>query len=123
LEQRVPGISQHVVFWSLATPLTNEHYINATRGNLYGIEKTRTQVGPGAFSNQTEFEGLWLCGASTQSHGVAGVTASGLATARSILQCRTSELLKQNGPELAIYPADDVSQWPEHLQAKIEKRE
>ncbi len=121
LEKRVPGISQHVVFYSLGTPLTNVHYVNATRGNLYGIEKSRTQVGPGAFSNQTEFEGLWLCGASTQSHGVAGVTASGLATARSILQCRTSDLLKQNGPTLAIYPSEDVSQWPERLRGRIER--
>jgi hypothetical protein len=31
------------VFWSLATPLTNEHYINATQGNLYGIEKSRKE--------------------------------------------------------------------------------
>ncbi len=119
LERRVPGLSKHIVYWSLGTPLTNEHYINATRGNLYGIEKSRTQVGPGAFSNQTEFEGLWLCGASTQSHGVAGVTVSGLATARSILQVRTSEMLKQNGPTLAVYPSEDVSQWPAHLQERI----
>ncbi len=93
LEQRVPGISQHVVFWSLATPLTNEHYINATRGNLYGIEKSRKQVGPWAFPVQSEIEGLLMCGASTESHGVAGVTGSGLTAARTILKCRTSELL------------------------------
>jgi phytoene dehydrogenase-like protein len=122
LEKRVPGISQHVVFYSLGTPLTNAHYVNATRGNLYGIEKSRTQVGPGAFSNQTEFDGLWMCGASTQSHGVAGVTVSGLATARAILNCRTSDLLKQNGPALAIYPSEDVAAWPERLREKIERR-
>jgi phytoene dehydrogenase-like protein len=121
LEKRVPGLSSHIVFWSLGTPLTNAHYINATRGNLYGIEKSRTQVGPGSFSNQTEFEGLWMCGASTQSHGVAGATVSGLATARGILHCRTSELLTQNGPELPVYPSEDVSQWPAHLRARIER--
>ncbi len=119
LERRVPGISRHIVFWSLGTPLTNAHYINATRGNLYGTEKSRTQVGPGSFPNQTGFEGLWMCGASTQSHGVAGVTASGLATARGILHCRTSDLLQQNGPELPVYPSEDVSQWPPHLQRRI----
>ena len=78
LEKHVPGLSKHIVFYSLGTPLTNEHYLNATRGNLYGIEKSPTQVGPWAFSPRTEFEGLYLCGASTVSHGVAGVTASGL---------------------------------------------
>ena len=119
IEKRVPGISQHIVFWNLGTPLTNAHYINATRGNLYGIEKSRTQVGPGAFPIQTEFDGLWMCGASTVSHGVAGVTVSGIAVARGILNCRTSDLLKQNGPALPIYPSEDVTQWPEHLQQRI----
>ena len=115
LEKRVPGISQHIVFWSLGTPLTNEHYINATRGSLYGISKRVNQVGPGAFPIQTEFEGLLMCGASTLSHGVTGAQASGLAAARKILGCRTADLLTQNGPPIRIYPSEDLSQWPEHL--------
>ncbi len=75
LERRVPGISKHIVYWSLGTPLTNEHFINATRGNLYGIAKSRNQIGPGSFQIQTEFDGLFLCGASTLSHGVAACRA------------------------------------------------
>ena len=121
LEKRVPGISQHVVFYSLATPLTNEHYINATRGNLYGIEKSPRQIGPWAFPVQSEIDGLLMCGSSTESHGVAGVTSSGLTAARTILKCRTSELLMQSGPELRIYPSEDVTRWPAELQAKIER--
>ena len=119
LDRRVPGLSKHVVFWSLGTPLTNEHFINATRGNLYGIAKNPKQVGPGAFPVKSEIDGLYLCGASTLSHGVSGVTYSGLAVARKILGCRTADLLTQNGPPLRIYPSEDVSQWPEELQARI----
>ena len=119
LEKFVPGISKYIVFWSLATPLTNKHYINATRGNQYGISKSRRQVGPGAFPIKTEVDGLYMCGASTLSHGVAGATASGLAAAKSILGCSTSDLLTQNGPPIEIYPSEDISQWPEHLQKKI----
>ena len=122
LDQRVPGISQHVVFWSLATPLTNEHYINATQGNLYGIEKSRKQVGPWAFPVQSEIDGLLMCGSSTESHGVAGVTGSGLTAARTILKCRTSELLTQHGPELRIYPSEDITQWPPELRERIEQK-
>lgn len=119
LEKRVPGISQHVVYWSLGTPLTNEHYINATRGNLYGLDKTRTQVGPGAFPTRSAIDGLYMVGASTLSHGVAGATSSGLAAARQILDCRTRDILIQNGPELRIYPADDPASWPQDLQKRI----
>ena len=119
LDKRIPGLSKHIVFWNLGTPLTNEFFINATRGNLYGISKSRTQVGPGSFQTHTEFEGLYLCGASTLSHGVAGVTVSGLAAAKSILHCSTSDLLTQNGPEIVIYPSEDISKWPPHLQKRI----
>ena len=121
LEKRVPGISKHVVYWSLGTPLTNEHYINATRGNLYGIEKSRSQSGPLGFAIDTPIEGLYMVGASTMSHGVSGATSTGLTAARKVLNCRMSEILKQNGPELRIYPSEDVAQWPEDLQKRIER--
>ncbi len=121
LEKYVPGISKHIVYWSLGTPLTNEHYINATRGNLYGIEKSRSQSGPLGFPIDTPIEGLYMVGASTMSHGVAGATSTGLTAARKILNCRTSEMLQQNGPELRIYPAEDIAQWPEDLQKRIER--
>src|SRR5512141_1730614 len=89
VEKRIPGMSKHIVYSSLGTPLTNEHYLNDTRGNLYGIEKSPSQVGPLAFSSRTEFEGLYLCGASTVSQGVAGVTQSGIDVAKAVLNCRT----------------------------------
>jgi phytoene dehydrogenase-like protein len=119
LEKRIPGLSKHIVFWDLGTPLTNQHYINATDGNLYGIAKNIKQLGPLGFGTQTEFEGLLLCGASTESHGVAGVTSTGLAVARKILDCSTDDLLTQNGPELKIYPSEDPSKWPQDLQEII----
>ncbi len=123
IEKRVPGISDHIVFWNLGTPLTNEHYINVTRGSLYGIEKNRRQIGPRAFPAQTEFEGLLMCGASTSNFGVSGVTSTGLQAASAILNCSTSDLLNQNGPELQIYPSDDISKWPENLRRKIERQQ
>jgi len=121
LEKHVPGLSKHIVFYSLGTPLTNEHYLNATRGNLYGIEKSPTQVGPWAFSPRTEFDGLFMCGASTTSHGVAGVTQSGIDAAKAVLDCRTRDILIQNGSSPTFLPSEDVSVWPEHLKKKMER--
>jgi phytoene dehydrogenase-like protein len=119
LEARIPGLSKHIVFWDLGTPLTNQHYLNATRGNLYGTDKTPDQIGPWGFQTQTEIAGLLLCGASTLSHGVAGATATGLEAAKTVLNCRASDLLVQNGPPLQIYPSEDISRWPIHLQERI----
>jgi phytoene dehydrogenase-like protein len=123
LEKYVPGLSKHIVYYSLGTPLTNEHYLNATRGNLYGIEKSPSQVGPLGFRPRTEFEGLFLCGASTLSHGVAGVTGSGIDAAKAVLNCRTRDILIQHGPSLTFLPSEDVSVWPEHLRKKMERGE
>ena len=119
LEKRIPGISEHIVFWSLGTPLTNEHYINATRGNLYGTAKNSKQIGPRSFPIKTEIEGLFMCGASTRSFGVSGATKTGLDAAKAILGSSTTDLLTQNGPPLKIYPAEDISQWPANLQKRI----
>jgi phytoene dehydrogenase-like protein len=123
LEKYMPGLSKHIVYYSLGTPLTNEHYLNATRGNLYGIEKSPSQVGPLGFSTRTEFDGLYLCGASTLSHGVAGVTASGIDAAKAILNCRTRDILKQGGASLTFLPSEDVNAWPENLKKKMERGE
>src|SRR5690606_38061522 len=95
LEAAVPGVSRHVVFAEVGTPLTNVHYVMATHGSLYGTEKTLDQIGPWAWGPGTPIEGLWLCGASTLSHGVSGATLSGVAAARAALGCRTRDLLRE----------------------------
>jgi len=123
LEKRIPGLSKHIVYYSLGTPLTNEHYLNATRGNLYGIDKLPKQIGPLGFTPRTEFDGLYLCGASTMSHGVAGVTASGIDAAKAVLNVRSREILTQKGNGPLFLQAEDVSSWPEHLKRKMEKGE
>ena len=119
LEKHIPGLSKHIVFYSLGTPLTNEHYLNATRGNLYGTDKRPSQLGPWGFSSRTEFEGLFLCGASILSHGVAGVTQSGINAARAVLNCPVDEILTHKGPGPLFLPAEQPSAWPEYLQKKI----
>jgi phytoene dehydrogenase-like protein len=123
LEKRIPGLSKHIVYYSLGTPLTNEHYLNATRGNLYGIDKRPSQVGPLGFTPRTEFEGLYLCGASTTSHGVAGVTASGIDAAKAVLNCRSRDILTQSGPGPLFVEAEDTSAWPEYLKREMERGE
>lgn len=123
LEKRIPGLGSHIIYYSLGTPLTNEHYLNATRGNLYGIDKRPSQVGPRSFSPRTAFNGLYLCGASTLSHGVAGVTQSGLEAAKAVLNCRSRDILTQEGSGPLFLQAEDTSGWPEELRAKMAKGE
>ncbi|MCG8460357.1 MAG: NAD(P)/FAD-dependent oxidoreductase, partial [Holophagales bacterium] len=97
IERIVPGLRRNVVFEALGTPLTNRHYVASTEGNIYGTEKRRLQLGPFAMRPTTEIEGLFLCGASTSSHGVAGAMISGVSAACRALGCRRRDVLTGTG--------------------------
>jgi phytoene dehydrogenase-like protein len=119
IDRFVPGLSRHVTFRELGTPLTNAHYCMSTRGNLYGTAKDAWQVGPFAWRVRSPIGGLFLCGASTISHGVMGATMSGLYAAAAVARCSSDELLRSQGPELRTLPCDDLSAWPEDLRKRI----
>ena len=121
LEKVLPGVSDHIVHQELGTPMTNEYYINTTKGNVYGTEKSLKHIGPFAFKAKSEIENLYLCGASILSHGVAGASHSGVDTASKILGCHPDEL-KSPRPDqklLILEAEDDTSSYPEWIQKKI----
>jgi phytoene dehydrogenase-like protein len=120
LEKVIPGITEHVVFCDLGTPLTNAHYIGATNGCCYGTEKSYSQIGPMAYGVNTEIKALRHVGASTVAHGVSGAAVSGLHGAASILDCQWPELLNPQGQQLQTYPSEDQGSWPEWLKGKFE---
>ncbi len=112
----VPELRQHTVFRALGTPLTNAHFLHATRGGIYGTEKTLGNLGPFSFPVETHIHGLFQCGASTIAPGINGVTNSGLNAAAAALGCPRDDLLTATGQSLRIYPADSPAAWPEDLQ-------
>lgn len=118
VERIVPGLRERIVFRALATPLTNAHFLHATRGGIYGTEKSLGNLGPFSFAVGTHICGLFQCGASTIAPGINGVTTSGLAAAAAALGCERDELLTEQGQTLRIYPADDPAQWPTELRAE-----
>lgn len=123
MEEIIPGVRNYIVQVELGTPKTNQFYINSTNGNVYGTNKTLNQVGPFSYKNKTEIENLFLCGASTLSHGVTGATYSGLETAAQILNCKSDELLiKDDSQKIKIYDAEDRTTWSEFVHKKREDK-
>ncbi|MEO8583316.1 MAG: NAD(P)/FAD-dependent oxidoreductase, partial [Flavitalea sp.] len=123
LEKVIPGVREKIVQKELGTPITNEFYIDSTNGSAYGTEKNLWQIGPFAFSNKSEIENLYLCGASILAHGVSGSTNSGIETAAKILNCTADDLLRADpNQQVRIYDAEDSSQWPDWIHQKIEDR-
>jgi phytoene dehydrogenase-like protein len=118
----VPGLSESLVFEDCGTPLTNKYYCESFRGNAYGTAKTRRQLGPGSFPVKTEIPGLYMVGASTLSHGVAGVTITGLVAAAKVLHCPMKALLSEGGPPLTIYRSEHPEEWIDDLARRRNAR-
>ncbi len=115
IETLIPGLRKHLVFQSLATPLTNIDYCEASQGAMYGTEKNIKQIGPWSFSGQSPIKNLSLVGASILGHGIHGAAISGLGAAARLMGCRPRELFSKK-TTLATLPCDDVSVWPAELQ-------
>lgn len=119
VEKIIPGAKQHIVQVELGTPKTNQYFIKTTDGNVYGTEKTFRQIGAFSFKNKSEIENLYLCGASTLSHGVGGAAHSGVAAASKILNTTSEKLLEnKEGQHIRIYDAEDESTWPDWVFQK-----
>jgi len=119
VEKLIPDARKCIIQAELGTPLTNNYYINSTRGNVYGTEKTLKGVGPFAFKAKTEIEDLFLCGASTLSHGVGGAANSGIETAAKILGCKAQDLLiEDENQKLRVYDAENPASWPDWVHQK-----
>lgn len=119
VEKLIPGAKKHVIQAELGTPMTNNYYINSTRGNVYGTEKTLKGVGPFAFKPKTEIKNLYLTGASTLFHGIGGATNSGVETAAKVLNCKLDDLLIHNEDQkLQIYDAEAPNSWPDWVNQK-----
>lgn len=111
-ENVIPGIRQHLKFFELGTPVTNNDYCETFRGAAYGTAKTPWQIGPFSFGIRSPVEGLYSVGASTISHGVAGAAMSGLIAAQRILGlASTDELLDPPDGSIRVYPADSPETW------------
>ncbi len=111
-EHVIPGIREHLRFFTVGTPLTNDFYCETHRGASYGTAKTPWQLGPFSFRTRTSIRGLYLCGQSTLSHGVAGAALSGLIAAREVLGTkRIEDLLGPADGSLRVFPADEPELW------------
>lgn len=107
-EQVIPGLRRDLTFCELGTPLTNDYFCATREGACYGTAKTPWQVGPFSVGTEAPVKNLYLCGASTLSHGVAGAVISGLMVARAVLEADTIEdCLAPPDDSLSVALADE----------------
>ncbi|MFT3773299.1 MAG: NAD(P)/FAD-dependent oxidoreductase [Minicystis sp.] len=119
-ENVIPGIGRALRFRSVASPLTNDFYCETPNGCAYGTAKTPWQLGPFSFSAESSIEGLYSCGASTISHGVAGTAMTGLVAAAKVLHAdRVEELLAPPDGSIRVYMSDRPEDWLEEPRKRV----
>ncbi len=112
-ENVIPGLRGRLRFLEVGTALTNDFYCESVRGAAYGTAKTPWQLGPFSFSQRGPVDGLYLCGSSTLSHGVAGASMSGLVAAQYALGLSSVDaLLDPADGSLTVLASEAPAAWP-----------
>jgi all-trans-retinol 13,14-reductase len=76
-----PAMAPMIRFHELATPLTQQHYVRAPQGAMYGIVMDAERLASGALNVRTPVNGLLLAGQDVSGAGVQAAAMSGLMAA------------------------------------------
>lgn len=93
-----PQLEDKEEFFDVGSPLSNQYYIAASRGEMYGLDHNKDRFSPETCVNlrpKTVIPGLYLTGQDVLTCGFAGAMFSGLFTASSVLKRNLiSDLMK-----------------------------
>lgn len=86
LEKKLPGLTEHIISYELATPSTITKFTLSRQGAIFGWGKSMDQRWIAKMGPNTPIQGLYLTGQWTpQIHGVYGTTRSGRKTYEYIM--------------------------------------
>lgn len=74
----VPDLRKHIAVQVVGTPVTNEDFVMAPRGNAYGSLMSPAQIGTKRLKAVTPWKNFWWCNASSGYAGVYGTVGTGM---------------------------------------------
>lgn len=92
-QRHFPALAPMLRFHELSTPVTQQHYVRAPDGAMYGIEMSAQRLASPALSVRTPVPGLLLAGQDVSGAGIQAACMSGLLAAAAL----EPSLLRQLG--------------------------
>ncbi|XP_074658852.1 all-trans-retinol 13,14-reductase-like [Tubulanus polymorphus] len=86
--QLYPQLKDKVEYIEAGTPITNKYYIGSNKGEIYGLDHTRSRFSPEVVMEmrpKTDIPGLYLCGQDVFTCGFSGAMVGGVLCAAQIL--------------------------------------
>lgn len=83
-----PHLADKVEYFDVGTPITNNYYLAASAGEMYGLDHNMTRFTPEAtvtLRSETPIQNLFLSGQDAFTCGFAGATFGGVFCASSVL--------------------------------------
>ena len=84
LRERIPDVMDKLVFSELSSPLTAQHFCNASQGAIYGLQASPQRFTNPHLRSRTPIKRFYMTGVDIASLGVVGGMSSGVLTAATI---------------------------------------
>ena len=84
LRRRIPDVMDKLVFSELSSPLTAQHFCNASKGAIYGLQASPQRFTNPHLRSRTPIKNFYMTGVDIASLGVVGGMTSGVLTAATI---------------------------------------
>ncbi|MBY0416241.1 MAG: hypothetical protein K2Q18_18855, partial [Bdellovibrionales bacterium] len=85
LLKALPHLKGRISYSELSTPLSTQHFMNYSQGEIYGLEHTSARFALSFLRPSTPIKGLYLTGQDIVSVGVGGALYSGVLAATKVL--------------------------------------
>jgi all-trans-retinol 13,14-reductase len=85
LERQVPSVIGNIAHAELSTPVTTQHFMNCSHGEIYGIAATPARYAMRELGARTPIRGLYVTGQDAASLGIVGALFGGVVSASAAL--------------------------------------
>lgn len=94
LYEQLPQVKYKIDHYELSTPLTTKHFVNYSKGEIYGLDHSPKRFRQGFLKPRTPIKGLYLTGQDIVTAGVGGALFSGVITASAITGTNYLKIIK-----------------------------